>query len=193
VTTRAPKLILASASPRRSELLKQMVVRFEVVTADVEEIGGSDGWSPEEVAIENAGLKARAVASRHPERWVLGADTVVALGERLFGKPASREEAAMFLREMAGKTHEVITGCALIAPDGAMDLFHDVTKVTFRPLTDETITRYLDAVHVLDKAGAYALQEQGELIVESVAGSESNVIGLPVERLGRVLDKYGLR
>ncbi len=193
MTTRAPKLILASASPRRSELLKQMVVRFEVVTADVEEIGGSDGWSPEEVAIENAGLKARAVASRHPERWVLGADTVVALGERLFGKPASREEAAMFLREMAGKTHEVITGCALIAPDGAMDLFHDVTKVTFRPLTDETITRYLDAVHVLDKAGAYALQEQGELIVESVAGSESNVIGLPVERLGRVLDKYGLR
>jgi septum formation protein len=190
----ADSIILASASPRRRELLAEMGVRFEVITADVREHDGESAphLSPTELARENAREKGMAVAAKSIDRWILGADTVVAFGDQLFGKPASIDQARDFLRALSGRTHDVITGCALVGPGGESDIFHETTRVTFRALTDETIVRYLAAVNVLDKAGAYALQEHGEWIIASVEGSRSNVIGLPVEALEKVLRRRGL-
>jgi septum formation protein len=187
-------LILASGSPRRRELLREMGMEFEVITAGVEELdaGSAPGLAPAELAIANAKLKAGAVARLQPGRWILGADTVVALDGRVFGKPASREEAGDFLRALSGRTHEVITGGVLRGPDGGEDVFHEISRVTFQPLSDEVIARYLGAVQVLDKAGGYALQERGEWIVASVEGSRANVIGLPVEKLSGLFRARGL-
>lgn len=188
------EIILASGSPRRRHLLEELGLRFEVVTADVPELDAVSAphLEPVELARENARLKAVTVAKMHPGRWILGADTVVVLEKRLFGKPASLEEAREFLRALSGHTHEVITGGALLMPDGEEELFDETTRVTFRDLSREVIERYLAEVKVLDKAGAYALQERGEWIVERVEGSRSNVIGLPVEKLLAVLKRRGL-
>jgi len=167
---------------------------FEVVTADVPELDALSApqLSPAELARENARLKAVAVAKLRPGRWVLGADTVVALGRHLFGKPTSLDEARDFLRALAGHTHEVITGCTLLDPDGGGEFFDEITRVTFRELDEEAIARYLAVVNVLDKAGAYALQEHGEWIVAAVEGSRDNVVGLPTERLAEHLRRHKL-
>jgi len=188
------QIILASASPRRRELLSGMGVRFEVVTADVREhdAESSPHLAPADLARENARRKAQAVAALQPGRWVLGADTVVALEKRVLGKPDSVEQARHFLVVLSGQTHEVITGCALIAPNGEAEIFHEISRVTFHVLTGDAVARYLAEVAVLDKAGAYALQERGEWIIERVEGSRANVIGLPTEALERVFKKRGL-
>jgi septum formation protein len=188
------QLILASASPRRRELLDRLGLRFDVIAVDVPELDADSAphLSPVDLARENARRKAAAAAERSPGRWVLGADTVVALDGRLFGKPASLQQSREFLRALSGRTHEVITGCALLDLAGRQKIFHEVTRVTFRVLPDKTIDRYLAEVHVLDKAGAYALQEHGEWLVERVEGSRANVVGLPVETLEQVLKKRGL-
>ncbi len=186
-------LILASGSPRRRELLGGMGVMFEVVTAPTPELDGESAphLTPSQLAIENARLKAEAVAKLRPGRWVLGADTVVALDGRIFGKPSSPQQAHAFLRALSGRTHEVITGCALVSPRGEVEFFHEITCVTFLELTDEVIEKYLAAVHVLDKAGGYALQQHGEWIIASVEGSRDNVVGLPTERLREILRAAG--
>jgi septum formation protein len=187
-------LILASASPRRRELLEGMGLHFDVIAVDVPELDAASAphLSPVDLARENARRKAVAATERTPGRWVLGADTVVALDGRLFGKPASLEQAGEFLRALSGRTHDVITACALLDAERREEVFHEVTRVTFRILPEETIERYLAEVHVLDKAGAYALQERGEWIIECVEGSRANVIGLPAEALGKVLKRRGL-
>jgi nucleoside triphosphate pyrophosphatase len=187
-------LILASGSPRRRELLRGLGVDFEVVTAGVAELdeAAAPGLAPAELAIANGRLKAGAVARLRPGRWILGADTVVALEGRIFGKPGSMAEARDFLRVLSGHTHEVVTGGVLRGPDGGEECFQEISRVTFQPLSEEVIARYLDAVHVLDKAGGYALQERGEWIVASVEGSRANVIGLPVEILSELLRARGL-
>ena len=187
-------IILASASPRRRELLAEMGLRFEVVTADVTELEtlSLSHPGPVDLARANAHGKAAAVAAQRPGRWVLGADTVVALDGRLFGKPASQAEARDFLRALSGRTHEVITGCALLAPNGEAEAVEEISRVTFQVLPDETIDRYRAGVRVLDKAGAYALQERGEWIIERVEGSRTNVIGLPTERLAGIFRRRGL-
>jgi septum formation protein len=187
-------LILASGSPRRRELLREMGVGFEVVTAGVAELDAASapGLAPVELAIANAKLKAGVVARLRPGRWVLGADTVVALEGRVFGKPGSMAEAGDFLRALSGRTHEVITGGMLRGPDGGEERFYEISRVVFHALTDEVIARYLAEVHVLDKAGGYALQEQGVWIVASVEGSRANVIGLPVEKLSGLFRAHGL-
>ena len=192
--TSTGSLILASASPRRRELLEGMGLRFDVITVGIPELDADSAphLSPADLARENARRKAAAAAERSPGRWVLGADTVVALDGRLFGKPASLEQAGEFLRALSGRTHDVITGCSLLDAGRHEEIFHEVTRVTFRALPDETIERYLAEVHVLDKAGAYALQERGEWIVERVEGSRSNVIGLPTEALERIFRRHGL-
>jgi septum formation protein len=190
----APPLILASASPRRRELLALMRVPFEVATAEVDEHDATSAphLAPRELARENARLKALAVAALKPGRWVLGADTVVGLGNKTFGKPASLSQAKQFLRELSGQTHEVITACALVAPDGTIEFVDDVSRVIFHELSDETIEQYLAAVNVLDKAGAYAVQEQPVEIIARVDGSRYNVMGLPTGRLNSLLQKHGL-
>jgi septum formation protein len=188
------QIILASESPRRRELLRGMGVRFDVVTARVRELDGvtSPQLAPADLARENARRKAKAVAALRPGRWVLGADTVVALEKRVMGKPDSIDQARNFLAALSGETHEVVTACVLIAPDGEAEIFHEISRVTLRVLTHQEIGRYLGVVNVLDKAGGYALQERGEWIVERVQGSRANVIGLPTEALEPVLKKHGL-
>ncbi len=187
-----PSIILASASPRREQLLREMGVRFTVVRPEgVEEI--ESGAAPDILAIQNAQLKARAVAGRHPESIVVGADTVVVRGGKLFGKPRDEAEAMAMLEQLAGHAHEVITGVCLI--HRALDVevvFSDTTRVWMRPLTAQQRADYLAKINPLDKAGAYEAQEHGETILERVEGSFSNVVGLPRERLRATLEKLGV-
>ena len=179
------KIILASQSPRRQELLRQMGVKFRVVTAKVAEEHGA-GRAARGCCRRNALAKAAAVAEKFPKQTVLGADTLVHLDDELFGKPASLAEARRMLGRLSGQTHQVTTACALVC--GARKKVFSVTsRVTFRELSAKQISAYLRAVPVLDKAGAYAVQEKGEWIVEALHGSFTNVVGLPVERLHREL------
>jgi septum formation protein len=187
-----PEIILASGSPRRRELLAKMGVKFEIVTADVEEHMPRETDDASKLAMNNAVLKARAAAKLRPDRWILGADTIVVLDKRVLGKPSTPGVAHEYLEALSGRTHTVVTGCSLIAPDHTNHMFSDSSRVFFRPLTSEIIDKYLAAVHVLDKAGAYALQEHGEWLVERVEGSRDNVLGLPTEVLRRVLARHGL-
>jgi MAF protein/2-amino-4-hydroxy-6-hydroxymethyldihydropteridine diphosphokinase len=178
-----PPLILASASPRRAELLRQLDVEFRVVPSDAAEIHQEQltAW---EVAQINAYRKARAVAKKFPDALVLGADTLVHLDLALFGKPVNREHAEKMLEQLQGRTHHVVTAvCLLHLRSHRQKVFVESSAVTFRPLDARKIGRYLDKVNPLDKAGAYAVQEEGDLIVERVSGSYTNVVGLPLETL----------
>ena len=178
-----PPLILASASPRRSELLRQLGMEFRVVTSDAPEVHYGE-LTAREIAQVNAYRKARAVAKKYPDSLVLGADTLVYLDTILMGKPGSLEHAYEMLQQLQGKTHEVVTAvCLLNLRNHRQRIFTEVTNVTFHPLDAVKIRRYLTKVNPLDKAGAYAIQEEGDLIVEKIAGSYTNVVGLPVERL----------
>jgi septum formation protein len=187
-------LILASGSPRRRELLGELGLDFEVKTVAVQELGGLSAphLAPADLALANARLKAEAVAGKNPGRWVLGADTIVALESSIYGKPASLDEAREFLRALSGKTHRVVTACVLRSPGAGEDFFVEETAVAFHRLTEEKIDRYLAAVDVMDKAGAYALQERGDWIVAGIDGSRSNVVGLPLEKLAELLRSRGL-
>jgi septum formation protein len=183
-------LILASASPRRQTLLRLLGRPFTVVTARVAE-SDSEHLTPHELCQLNAYRKARAVAKKHPDALVLGADTVVCLGTQLFGKPRDRVEAAAMLSELSGRTHEVLTGvCLMHLRLHRERLFAERTQVTFHPLTGTQIDRYLKRIQPLDKAGAYAIQEFGELIVERLEGSFTNVVGLPVGRLRQEVEGW---
>lgn len=175
------RIILASGSPRRQELLEQMGVRFRVQTADVVEEHGR-GKAARAICRRNALAKARAVAGQLPRETVLGADTLVHLGDDLLGKPARLTAARRMLARLSGKTHQVTTACALVKGQ-RQRVFSVTTRVQFRELSARQINAYLKAVPVLDKAGAYAIQEKGEWIVEAVQGSLTNVVGLPVDRL----------
>ena len=185
-----PPFILASASPRRSELLRQLAVEFTVVPSDATEIH-DDQLTAREISQINAYRKARAVAKKFPDALVLGADTLVYLGTTLFGKPANLEDAHRMLKQLAGRTHEVVTAiCLLNLRQHRQKLFFESTAVTFRPLNAAQIRRYLSRVNPLDKAGAYAIQEAGDLIVEKISGSYTNVVGLPVEKLREELNAW---
>jgi len=184
--------ILASASPRRVELLRQILADFEVVPGEVPEIHDEQltAW---EMAQVNAYRKARAAAKKFPDNTVLGADTLVYLDReaRLFGKPANVAEAARMLGELQGKTHAVITGVCLLHLRGHRQrVFAEWTDVRFHRLSSTQIKEYLELMNPLDKAGAYAIQEHGERIVAEISGSYSNVVGLPVERVREELAKW---
>jgi septum formation protein len=185
-----PPLVLASASPRRADLLRELGAEFTVVPSDAPEIHHEQltAW---EVSQINAYRKARTVAKRYPDALVLGADTMVCLDTVLFGKPADLEEAYRMLEQLQGQTHHVVTAiCLLHLRDRRQRVVAETTAVTFRALDATKIRRYLTKVNPLDKAGAYAIQEQGDLIVAGIAGSYSNVVGLPVERLRAELEAW---
>ena len=185
-----PPLILASASPRRVELLRQLSFDFTVVPGDVPEIH-HDQLTARELCQVNAYRKARATAKSFPDALVLAADTLVHLETALFGKPATLEEAYQMLERLQGCTHQVVTGvCLLHLRKHRQAVFAESTAVTFHPLDAVKIRRYLNQVNPLDKAGAYAIQEQGDLIVEKIVGSYTNVVGLPVERLTTELQAW---
>jgi len=185
-------MILASASPRRKELLAELGVEFTVVRSDVAELE-PEHLSPAETAQINAYRKARVTAKRFPDQLVLGADTVVGLGAELFGKPRNTADAERMLARLQGRTHQVVTGVCLIHLRAHRQrLFAVSTAVTFRELHHGQIRRYLAKISPFDKAGGYAIQEEGDQIVKHIHGSFSNVVGLPVERLAEELTAWGI-
>lgn len=176
------KIVLASVSPRRSELLREAGLNFEVVASPAEEI--HDASIPlAELCEKNAELKAGAVAKLHPEAVVIGADTLVWIDGEPLGKPRSMEEARAMLRKLSGRAHTVCTGVCVVFPGGEANCFHDLTQVRFRTLDDKVIDDYFSKANPLDKAGAYGIQESGELIVEGIDGNFDNVMGLPVAKV----------
>jgi septum formation protein len=190
-----PPVILASVSPRRAELLRQLVADFTVVPSNAPEVHDLQltAW---EMAQINAYRKARVVAKKFPDALVLGADTLVYLDRetKLFGKPANPADAARMLGELQGRVHAVITGVCLLHLRGHRQrIFAEWTDVKFHPLTTEQIREYLALINPLDKAGAYAIQEHGERIVAEISGSYSNVVGLPMERVREELGTWAAR
>jgi len=178
-----PPVILASNSPRRAELLRKLVADFTVIPSDADELH-NEQLTAMEISQLNAYRKARAVAKKFPDALVLGADTLVYLGTTLFGKPADLVDAQRMLKQLRGQTHQVVTGVCLLQLRGhRQKIFAEGTAVKFRPLGARAIRNYLALIQPLDKAGAYAIQDHGDQIVENISGSLTNVIGLPVERL----------
>lgn len=185
-------LILASASPRRHDLLRQLGVPFAVQVADVVEQEERDR-NPRQLVAHNADLKANWVAERYPGCWVLGADTTVFVDDQVLNKPADLTKARSMLAELSGRSHSVFTGLVLLNRSKNIRFERGVESfVYFRPLTEEVISAYLAKVHTLDKAGGYAIQESGEMIVERYTGSLSNIIGLPLDETKQILTEAGL-
>lgn len=189
----SPGIVLASASPRRRDLLRSAGVNFRAVASAAEELDDPALGLPG-LVLANARTKALEVAARHPAAVVLGADTLVWVDGLPLGKPADPAEARRMLALLAGRVHEVVTGVHLVRLQPLVQVeFHEITRVRFHRLGSDDIEAYLSRVEVLDKAGAYALQEHGEMLVESVEGSRSNVMGLPLERTLAALRHFGDR
>lgn len=187
-----PRLILASASPRRRDLLSNAGYDVLIAASDVEEVK-SCNEGPEVLATINAKLKWNAVAPQYPNEIVVAADTVVWLDGRFYGKPADFNEATEMLTDLSGRTHQVVTGVVLGRVGEGFQEFAEVTWVTFHTLAEDEIAAYLKSIHPLDKAGAYAAQDDNGRLIAKVEGSISNVIGLPMERLGAFLDAKNYR
>jgi len=186
------KLILASSSPRRAEVLADAGFTFEVVAARVDE-SRRTGEQAEAYVRRLAEAKARAVAGGvSPPAIVIAADTVVVMDGEVLGKPASAEDAGRMLRRLSGRTHQVLTGLAVLKiPGGAARVEIETTQVTFAPLTEAEIEAYVASGEPLDKAGAYAIQGRGGRLVARVEGCYFNVVGLPLARLYRILREMG--
>lgn len=188
-------MILASASPRRVELLRAGGYSFRVVPASIDE-APREGEGPRELVRRLALGKALAVLERAtPYELVIGADTVVALDGAIFGKPADAADARSMLRQLSGRTHEVTTGVAIVAttPDGKRRerVLDETTTVEFLPLDDHEIEAYVATGEPLDKAGAYAIQGRARLFVGSISGNYENVVGLPLSRVVREIVGFG--
>ena len=183
-------LILASASPRRAELLKLLRVEFRIIPSDATEVA-HEHLTPLEICQFNAHRKARAVAKKIPDALVIGADTLVFLDNKILGKPRNLAAARRMLARLQGRTHQVVTGVSLIHLRAHRErVFAISTDVLFHPLDAGQIRDYLSRINPLDKAGAYAIQESGEKIISEISGSYSNVVGLPVERLREELSAW---
>lgn len=188
-----PRIILASSSPRRIELLKQLGISFQVIPSGIVEASEFEDSSAADVALQQAWAKARAVAEKHPEEIVIAADTVVCCDGEVLGKPRSWEDAARMLRKLSGKVHEVHTGLVLWQKSSqrrAEDVV--TTRVYFRNLEEREIFGYLATGEPFDKAGGYGIQGYGSLLVERIEGCYYNVVGLPLARLGEMLKDFGV-
>ncbi len=182
------KIILASASPRRQELLKDVVSDFEVIVSDVDETI-PDNMDVSEIASYLALLKARDVAKNHGDGVVIGSDTVVFADNVALGKPKSEIEAFEMLRFLSGRKHTVMTGCAIVCGEKEV-CFSQETEVEFYELGDDEINSYISTKDPFDKAGAYGIQSQGKTLVKSICGDYYSVVGLPVARLKRELEAF---
>jgi len=190
----SPQLILASNSPRRRELLRQAGYRFTVRAPPIEDRGLPAAPTPGALAESLAYLKAAAAIDgyRLTAGLVLGADTIVVLGGRIIGKPADEADARRILSDLSGSQHEVITGLALVdAASSRRMLAHDATRIRMRRMSPAEIAAYVASGEALGKAGAYAIQETGDRYVEEMAGSMTNVVGLPMQLLERMLKAMG--
>jgi septum formation protein len=192
-------IVLASASPRRQELLRNAGIAFAVQPADIDE-SPHDGESPVECAQRLAQEKALAVSRRRPQDCVLGADTIVVVDEKILGKPRDAADAARMLRLLSGRTHEVITGVCLVGPVGELRTENrelrtgsETTRVTLCEISDDDISEYIATGEPMDKAGAYAIQGIASRWIPRIEGDYSNVVGLPVALVYRMLqDRRGL-
>lgn len=185
------KFILASASPRRKELLSIYIKDFKIMPADIDET------VPNNIALEDAPLyiakeKAAAVFNKlNEDEIIITADTIVLLDNKIYGKPKDKLDAYNMIKTLAGKTHQVITGVYCYSKDKYINIeFSDVTNVSFTDINDEIIEKYLENAEYIDKAGAYAVQGLASMFVEKIDGSYDNVVGLPMGRLARNLIKY---
>lgn len=187
------KFILASASPRRANILRTLGVEFETAPPDIIE-RQLDGEPPSDYVTRSARAKVASVADGRAEGLVIGADTVVVIDGRPLGKPADASEAREMLRTLSGRWHAVMTGVAVRDVDGGREVAeHDKTLVRFRDLTDEEIDEYVATDEPLDKAGAYGIQGRAMLFVEEIAGSYDNVVGLPATLLQRLVRRLGAK
>lgn len=180
------ELILASASPRRAQLLKQIGQTFEVVKSDYPEPPLQDENLVEAVAL----AKAQKVQHLHPGALILGADTIVVCGDEIFGKPRNDKEATVMLQELRGRAHRVITGVALLQEKRSL-MAKEETKVWMRSFTDGEIRAYIATKEPQDKAGAYGIQGRGAVFVERIEGCYFNVVGLPLARLAQMFKELG--
>jgi nucleoside triphosphate pyrophosphatase len=181
----APPILLASTSPQRRAILEQLGIPFEVVTPRYSEDDPPDG-SPIELVCAHAVGKAHSVAAGAGDRPVLGVDTAVVFAGRIHGKPGGAEEAAEMLEALGGRTHEVVSGLSLVTP-GWEEVGHEITRVTFRPLTPRDVAGYVESWEWEGRAGAYAIQGLGGALVERIEGDYLNVVGLPAALLVRLL------
>ncbi len=182
------EIILASASPRRRELMMLITDEFEIITADVDETI-AEGTSPEDAVMQLSFKKAQAVSEKHKGRTVIGADTVVVCDGSILGKPENREHACRMLKMLSGREHSVLTGVTIT--DGEKtDTFFVSSDVTFFDLTDEEILQYASGGEPDDKAGAYAIQGKGSLFVEKINGDYFNIVGFPVSEVNRHLKMF---
>jgi len=185
-------LILASASPRRRELLASIGVKFDVMPSNIPEVR-QQGEAPEEYVARLSREKAEAIAGLQRDRWVIAADTTVLLGEQLLEKPVDRADAARMLATIAGRTHIVYSGVTLRRFDrGYRDTGVSESEVRMLPLSSRDIEWYVQTGEPLDKAGAYAVQGIGAMFIDSIHGSYTNVVGLPLALLFQMLRKAGL-
>ncbi len=183
-------LILASASPRRKELLEQLGVDFKIEVADCDEIM-DDEIAPDVLVQRNASEKAKAVAKLNPQNTVLGADTVVTIDGKILGKPKDREDAFNMLKKLQGRSHYVYTGIALVYHNEEKCIVKTEavgTEVFFGPMTDKEIENYVATGEPMDKAGAYGIQGKAGAFIEGIRGSYSNVVGLPIYNVKKMLD-----
>jgi nucleoside triphosphate pyrophosphatase len=187
------RLILASASPRRRELLSQLGIPFEVVVAQVTE-HEDPATDPRVMVAHNAALKADWVAGLHPDSVVLGADTTVFLDGKAINKPRDLDEARSMLRRLSGREHTVYTGVAVRRAAAGLRIDRGVaSRVMFKPFGEPVIEEYVLRVNTLDKAGAYSIQEHSEMIISGYQGSLSNIMGLPMEATKQILTEGVLR
>ena len=183
-----PKIILASASPRRKELMELAGYDFEVICADIVEVVPEEAM-PQEVVMSLALQKAQAVAAEHKKAVVIGSDTVVALDGKILGKPHSEQEACEMLRSLSGRTHKVFTGVAIVC-GGKVKNFFDETDVEFYSLGDDEIKKYVATGEPTDKAGAYGIQGKGSVLVKRINGDFFSVMGLPIAKLYREMSDF---
>jgi septum formation protein len=189
------RVVLGSASPRREELLKLICPHFEIIPSRFDESTMPDTLSPAEHVVVSAREKARDVAAGVEGALVIGADTVVAIDEHILGKPENREDAMRMLKLLSGRTHQVYTGVHVVNTNpgawrevGAFEC----TDVRFRKLSRSMIEKYVATGEPLDKAGAYAIQGRGSVLVQSISGCFFNVVGLPIYKLSLILEQFGV-
>jgi len=183
-------IILASTSPRRKELLQQIGVKFEIVPGQASEDIEKE-LSPREAVRVLAQRKADAIASVRPEALVIAADTVISLDDEILGKPGSYQRAKEMLARLSGRTHQVVSGVAMVCLlRNIHDIFNVTTDVTFGVLSDDLIEKYVKTGEPLDKAGAYAIQGGGSILVRSIKGSYWNVVGFPIFEIAEGLSRY---
>jgi septum formation protein len=183
------RIVLASASPRRRELLSQLGLEFEVCVSSAGEAEGAD---PIETARQAALAKASEVASKVPDALVIGADTIVVIDGEILGKPTNPSEAEAMLKKLKGKAHRVITGVAIVDGSGKKVVDHEDTTVFFADLSEDEVRSYMESGEGADKAGAYAIQGLGALFIPRIEGSYSNVVGLPLAKLHEMLKEFGI-